>query len=99
MILRRRRGTFAAACIEDRQANPIPIGEHLRVPEADHAITETHEMLGPSLVVGDLIAVLTTVYLDDQQGLRAEEVDDVRLQRDLTLPSPTAKPAVPEHRP
>ena len=52
--------------------------QHLMIPETQHTIASTLQIMLTLLVVFRLLLVLATVQLDDQPAFGADEVDDIR---------------------
>lgn len=56
----------------------IEVFGHLVVPESEHDIPVALEILRALVIVGGGVRVLSTVQLDNQLLIHADEVDDVR---------------------
>jgi hypothetical protein len=83
---------LAAAGLEYRQTDPVPVCQDVRVPEAQHAKPGSRQVCRAAPVVRHLIGVLASVHLDNQPSLDAEEVQEIGAPWDLPLPFPTAQP-------
>src|SRR5688572_13524677 len=68
---------LAAAGLKDRETNAIPIGQDVMVPETKHAEAGAFDVARASLVVFDLLGVLSPVDFDDQAGLNGQKVQKV----------------------
>jgi hypothetical protein len=69
---------------------PLYVLQHIAVPESEHPIAARLEPSRPRLIIGDVLAMLTAVELDQQAMRQAREIDDVRADRHL--PSKTIAP-------
>ena len=50
--------------------------QHIVIPEPQYTISRLFQLIGATLVVFDLLQVLTTIQLDNQPTLKATEVDN-----------------------
>src|SRR3712207_3279036 len=66
---------FAAACLQDRRTDTVPVCKDVGVPEPDHPPAGALEIGCASGVIGDLLAVLPAVEFDNDAGFRAGEVE------------------------
>ncbi|EJO94320.1 hypothetical protein A471_07788 [Ectopseudomonas mendocina DLHK] len=55
----------------------LRFGQHLMIPETQHTIASTLQIMLTLLVVFRLLLVLATVQFDDQPAFGADEVDDI----------------------
>src|SRR4051812_40771197 len=60
------RRALAAARVEDGHADTIPVRQHLRVPEADHAPARALKVGRTPGVIRDLVGMLSAIDLDDE---------------------------------
>jgi len=86
------RRPFAAARVQDRTANAVPVGEHFGVPESQHPPTRPlKESCSPGVIV-ELVGMLAAIHLDDEPGVDAGEVEKEGAEGQLPLPLPTPEP-------
>ena len=83
---------------QDHLQHTIRIGQHIRIPEADDAISLLFEKpCTPG--VNRIVRMLTAVDLDHKHSLRAEKVRNVRPNRNLAPELEAAKRPVAQARP
>lgn len=58
--------------------NTVDISKHLVIPKAQHAMTARFDLTRATCIGSSLLIVLTTIKLDNQSRLAADEVDDER---------------------
>ena len=68
-----RRGR---ACLKDGFQDRLSLFQYLVVPEPQNAIAPRLQPSRTILVLGKTLGVLTSVHLNDQSLLEAEEIDD-----------------------
>ena len=81
---------FLTGAAERRQnisKNAIYVIEYVDVPVTQHDVAHRFKLRRPLRVLGSLagVRVLSTIYLDDNTLLRANEIDDEPSNRDLPL--------------
>src|SRR5215472_9446412 len=62
---------------KNRVENGGQVGRDIPIPEAQDTIAVGSEVLVPPRVVRFLLDVLTSIQLDDERGLEADEVADI----------------------
>jgi hypothetical protein len=85
--------------IQNHLKHALDIGQHIIVPETQHAVTHGLQILGPMLVVIRLLRMLTTIQLNNQHGLRTDEIDDVTAYFVLPSELPSRQVAVAQVSP
>ena len=63
---------------ENRIENAFQVRHHVVVPESDNTAAALREPRGASGIVLDHVSMLTTVDVDNETGLFAEEIEHVR---------------------
>jgi hypothetical protein len=79
----RSGGTVRGPCqsLKDLQANAFGVFQHLIVPETQHAKALLFEIHCPSLVVGNIDAMLPAIDLNDEAMPEADKIYNVVIDR------------------
>ena len=66
--------------------NAVDVSGNIVVPKAKHAVALRLKPTGPCFIADNIvfIAVLRTVYLDNEVGCHARDIDDICADRDLS---------------
>ena len=72
----------------------VYILHHVVIPKSKHEVTHRLQDSGSIPITFSGGVVLTTIELHDQFGIRAEEIDDKAMDRDLSLEFPSTQTAI-----
>ena len=79
--------------------HPVRVSYNVVIPESKHEITHRLEDSRSVRITFALLAVLTAIELDDQFGIRAEEIDDKAVDLHLPLELPSIQATIAESKP
>jgi hypothetical protein len=77
----------------------IDISSYVVVPKPQDEITHGFQNRGSICIMRALPLMLAAIKLKDEFGLRAKEVDDETIDRDLPLELPTREPEIAQTEP
>jgi len=63
----------------------VHVSYHVVIPKSQHEVPHRFQDSGSVRITFAILGVVTTIELYDELGIRAEEIDDKALDRDLPL--------------
>src|SRR5262249_28096921 len=96
------RGARGSCLIDGAQKlfqHAINISSYIVVPKSQDEVTHGFQNRGPICITPSLPIMLAAIKFQDQFGLRAEEVRDETVNRDLLLELPTRESAITQTEP
>jgi len=79
---------------QDFFEHTVHIPHHIVIPESKYEVTHRLQDSGSNRITFSVVIVLTTVKLNDQFGVSAEEIDDKAIDRRLPLEFPSRQAAI-----
>ncbi len=89
-----RRERFA-----DDGGNAFDVAQHFVIPKSQHLETLRTKPVGAATILLGLPSMLTAVDFDDEAALQADEIGDVRAERDLAAKFAAGELALAKERP